>query len=62
MGRSIDVRNALGQRVLRVEVGGVWDLYILEGGVVGNDIDGVDEFEAVIDLGEFLERGQIEEG
>ena len=37
-------------------------LYILERGLVGDYIDGVDEFEAMIQLWEFLNGGQIEEG
>lgn len=40
----------------------MWYLYILEGGLMRDYIDGVDEFEAMIDLGEFLNGGQIEEG
>lgn len=60
LGCSVDVGDAVDKRILGVEVGGGNQLDVLEGGMVGDDVDGVDEFECVVDFWQFFEGGEIE--
>ena len=41
---------------------GVGYIEIIEGGLVGDHVDGVDHFEALVVLGELIEGGKIEHG
>lgn len=63
------MRDALAEGVLSSFGDGVagsgadhCQVHIFEGGVLGEGVDGVDEFETVIEVGQLVEGGQVEEG
>ena len=58
----MDVRDAFEEGVFLIELeAGVREFDVGGGGRVGDGVESVDEFETVIEFGEPLEGGQIEE-